>query len=171
MKTKKRTIKFFTVANFDKEERYLEKMAASGWLFEKYRFPFYYFKRNTPKKITYHIDFKEDQKDLSEYLSIHEDAGFQNVFQYPLLNGAWMYFTHQDAPNEPKSKLYTDSESLIELCKRIRTRWTIFGATMFPLTLIPTFIISPYWIVIPLLIIVLYSNIFITLTRKIKILS
>ncbi len=166
MKTRKRTIKFFTVANFEKEERYLEKMTASGWHFEKYRFPFYYFKRDEPKKVTYHIDFKEDLDNLPEYLSIHRDAGFQNVFQYPILQGTWMYFRHETAPNEAKAKLYTDSASLIDLCKRIRTRWTVFGLCIIPFTFIPTFTISTYWIMMPILLIVLYGNIFITLTRK-----
>ncbi|WP_088809147.1 MULTISPECIES: DUF2812 domain-containing protein [Listeria] len=171
MKNRKRTIKFFTVANFEKEEQYLEKMAASGWHFEKYRFPFYYFKQGEPKKMSYQIDFKADLNDLSEYVSLHEDAGFQNVFQYSIFQGAWMYFTHETVPNEPQAQLYTDSESLIELCKRIRLRWTIFGAIMIPFSVFPTFTLSPYWLVLPLLLIILYGNIFITLTRKIKTLS
>lgn len=83
----KKVVKFFTVDNMEKEEAYLNEMAQNGWFFQKYKSFRYHFKQGEPAKYSYAIDFKENEGDEDAYKTLFEDAGWETVFSYPVLNG------------------------------------------------------------------------------------
>ncbi|WP_234445616.1 DUF2812 domain-containing protein, partial [Listeria monocytogenes] len=137
----KKVVKFFTVDNMEKEEAYLNEMAQNGWFFQKYKSFRYHFKQGEPAKYSYAIDFKENEGDEDAYKTLFEDAGWETVFSYPVLNGNWMYFRKAVAPGETEEAIFTDETSLIQLYKNIRKRWTIFGAIVSLFLLIELLIV------------------------------
>ena len=64
----------------EKEEKWLEEMAASGWHLLSVA-PFVYtFQRGTPEVVTYRLDYKlTTNKDYPEYVSIFRDSGWELV--------------------------------------------------------------------------------------------
>lgn len=173
----KKVVKFFTVDNMEKEEAYLNEMAQNGWFFQKYKSFRYHFKQGEPAKYSYAIDFKENEGDEDAYKTLFEDAGWENVFSYPVLNGNWMYFRKAVAPGETEEAIFTDETSLIQLYKNIRKRWTIFGAIVSLFLLIELLIvfqmennigITTFIFIIFLILVALYGKMFFNLTRKIN---
>ncbi len=88
--------------------------------FKKYKSFRYHFKQGEPAKYSYAIDFKENEGDEDAYKTLFEDAGWETVFSYPVLNGNWMYFRKAVAPGETEEAIFTDETSLIQLYKNIR---------------------------------------------------
>lgn len=64
----------------EKEEKWLEQMAADGWHLESVG-PFVYkFHRNAPERVVYRLDYKYTiDKDYSEYSSIFRASGWELV--------------------------------------------------------------------------------------------
>ena len=53
----KRVRKFFSIAEFEKEEKYLTDMAAQGWRFVDTNGSIYTFERCEPEQVVYRLDF------------------------------------------------------------------------------------------------------------------
>ncbi|EAE5623091.1 DUF2812 domain-containing protein, partial [Listeria monocytogenes] len=173
----KKVVKFFTVDNMEKEEAYLNEMAQNGWFFQKYKSFRYHFKQGEPAKYSYAIDFKENEGDEDAYKTLFEDAGWETVFSYPVLNGNWMYFRKAVAPGETEEAIFTDETSLIQLYKNIRKRWTIFGAIVSLFLLIELLIvfqmennigITTFIFIIFLILVALYGKMFFQLNPENK---
>lgn len=172
----KKIFKLITVDNFEKEEVFLEEMAQKGWYFSKYTSGIYHFEQGTPEKYTYCIDYKEEKDDETSYLQLFEDAGWENVYAYPILRGKWMYFRKEETDETQKEQIFTDRQSFITLWKKIRHRWTVFGLAMiFLLLCISTFLIfraqqisGIIILLMTVLIVLLYGKMYINLTRKIR---
>ncbi|MBC2327951.1 DUF2812 domain-containing protein [Listeria booriae] len=171
----KRMFRFFTVDDYEKEQRFLQDMTSKGWYFKAYKGFRYYFEKGEPDDYVYRIDYKEPLDDLNEYLSVFEDAGWEVVLQYPIFHGAWIYFRK---PNHDENvEIFTSDESRLSLLKKIRTRWTTFGVSicaLLLLILLVNLLISSLlitWLIPALcltIILVLYGRAFVHLTRKIK---
>ncbi|EAE8345727.1 DUF2812 domain-containing protein [Listeria monocytogenes] len=173
----KKVVKFFTVDNMEKEEAYLNKMAQNGWFFQKYKSFKYHFEQGEPAKYSYTIDFKENEGDEEAYKTLFEDAGWEPVFSYPVLNGNWMYFRKAVAPGKTKEAIFTDETSLIQLYKKIRKRWTAFGAIVSLFLFVELLVvfqiednigITTFIFITFLILISLYGKMFFNLTRKIN---
>ncbi|EOI6973793.1 DUF2812 domain-containing protein [Listeria monocytogenes] len=173
----KKVFKFFTVDNMEKEESYLNEMAQNGWFFQKYKSFKYHFEQGEPAKYSYAIDFKENEGDEEAYKTLFEDAGWEIVFSYPVLNGNWMYFRKAVAPGDTEEAIFTDETSLIQLYKNIRKRWTIFGAIVSLFLFVELLIvfqmennigITTFICIIFLILVTLYGKMFFNLTRKIN---
>ncbi|MBC6309867.1 DUF2812 domain-containing protein [Listeria sp. FSL L7-1582] len=176
----KKVFKFITVDNVEKEEAFLEEMANQGWFFSKYASLRYHFEQGEPAEYTYCIDYKENSGDEEEYLGLFEDAGWEHVYAYPILNGRWMYFRKAMKEGAPKEAIFTDDASMVALWKTIRSRWTRFGGSVILMLIavgIATLLASTYLIgsifmfAAALLLIVLYGKMYIRITRKIKVRS
>ena len=77
---KKRVIRFFT--NYDKEEQWLNEMAAQGWHLMDYVWGRYLFQKGKPGEYIYRIQLLEnpiDHKDSAAYLEFLEEAGIETV--------------------------------------------------------------------------------------------
>jgi len=72
--------KFRFFVNFQKEEKWLENMAAQGWQLKKSFFT-YNFVSATPEQANIKIDYRhfKNQQDFLEYRSLFEDSGWQHI--------------------------------------------------------------------------------------------
>lgn len=72
--------KFKFFLRFDKEEKWLEKMAGQGWFLSRKSF-FYEFQRIAPDSKTIRIDFREEksEKDFIDYCTLFEDSGWKHI--------------------------------------------------------------------------------------------
>ena len=119
--------KWFWAWNDDKEEIFLEKMAAKGYKLVNVGFGKYTFEESEPKKIKYQLDFKGLTKmQEKEYLQIYEDAGWKNVNRL----GSWYYFAQEYDEDTPDISIFNDNKSRLEKYRRIIIFLLITG---FPL--------------------------------------
>ncbi len=172
----KKVSKFFTVDNFEKEEQFLIEMASKGWYFTHYENLKYHFQQAASKDFQYRIDYHNSSDgDLDDYLQLFEDSGWESVFTYPILDGYWCYF-RKEAKESENTEIYTDNTSKIELFKKIRLKWGIFGLLitfgMLPLILLATasdFVFTNFIVAFAIgFVVLLYVKLVLNLTRKIN---
>jgi len=68
--------------DIEKEEQYLNDMAAQGYIFKKYSaFGIYTFEKSEPKITNYRIDYRvfNRKKDFYDYISLFYDSGCQHI--------------------------------------------------------------------------------------------
>ncbi|MBS4175140.1 DUF2812 domain-containing protein [Bacillus sp. FJAT-49736] len=120
---KKRVFKLLWAWQDDEENNWLESMAEQGWMLEKYNLCVYTFVKTEPKKVIYKTDYKStNNKDLPEYITLFEDAGWEHVTQYI----GWHYF-RAETDTAKTTEIYSDSSSKIEMYKKL------FMTIFFPL--------------------------------------
>ena len=106
--------KIFT--DFEKEERWLNEMAAKGLNLVHYAFARYYFTEGTPGEYIYRIELLEnmpDQRESKAYIQFMEETGAEYVANYT----RWVYFRKKRA--EGSFDLYSDYDSRINHYSRI----------------------------------------------------
>lgn len=110
-------INLFFVNQHEKEEEWLNSMAANGKAMVCYKFPFFYeFEDCEPNQYTYRIELLDDQPNCSksrEYIEFLEDTGVEMMGSYM----RWVYFRKKtkDGPFD----LFSDLESKIKHYQRI----------------------------------------------------
>ncbi|MGG5340607.1 DUF2812 domain-containing protein [Enterococcus sp. AZ192] len=110
----------------EKEMQILKMMAEDGWLFRKMnRLGFLVFEKGEPEQKNFSVDFFEGSKEeLSEYLVIYEQAGWENIANY---KNKYFYFKADlDTPT-----IYSDPESYWQRMKKewlwmLRSYWIYF---------------------------------------------
>lgn len=111
---KKRIFKFYT--NYEKEEAWLNEMAASGWHCIDYLFGRYVFEKGEPGAYIYRIQLLEYYTNHAEsvsYLQFLEDTGIE-VFAS---HARWVYLRRRAA--DGPFQLFSDTESRIAHYQRI----------------------------------------------------
>lgn len=111
---RKRVIKFYS--NFEKEEVWLNKMAAQGWHLIDYVFGRYTFEKGKPGKYIYRLQFLEHHPthiESADYLEFLEEAGVEVIASHV----RWVYLRKkaEDGPFE----IFSDRESRIAHYKKI----------------------------------------------------
>lgn len=102
--------------NYEKEEAWLNKMAAQGFALENFVLGRYTFKRSQPGEYIYRLELLANRIRSPEsvaYLEFMEDAGVEMVSSY----GPWVYFRKKsvDGPFE----LFSDKTSKLAHYRRI----------------------------------------------------
>lgn len=88
----KKVNKVFFAWQDEQEEKWLQEMAADGWMLDKVAPYTYSFKKGDPRKVVYRLDFKNNlDQDYQEYLDIFKDSGWQLLTTFT----GWHYFTIQ----------------------------------------------------------------------------
>jgi len=119
--------KWFWAWEDDKEEQFLEKMAADGYKLNTVQLGKYTFVEDKPAKIKYQLDFKGlGRMKEDEYLQIFEDAGWECIDTL----GSWYYFRKEYTDDEPDISIFSDNKSRLEKYWRIIAFLMISG---FPL--------------------------------------
>ncbi len=111
---KKRVFRFY--ANYEKEEAWLNEMAASGWHCVDYLFGRYLFEKGEPGAYIYRIQLLEYYTNHAEsvtYLEFLEDAGVEVIASHL----RWVYLRKKTA--DGPFELFSDKESRIAHYKRI----------------------------------------------------
>jgi hypothetical protein len=99
----------------EKEEQWLQKMAAEGWRLE-YVAPYVYkFQRSTPEDVVYRLDYKLTlDKDYAEYLNLFRDSGWQLFATF----SNWHYFRINPQNNEIP-EIYNSGRAKAEKYRRL----------------------------------------------------
>lgn len=85
MKDKKITFKYFSIAEYEKEEAYLRKMHQQGWKLVKISLRYLYvrayiFEKCQPEDVIYRIDY--DQTGGDAYIQMFADCGWEYLFDF-----------------------------------------------------------------------------------------
>lgn len=116
--------------NYEKEEKWLNDMAAKGLNLVYYSIGKYVFEKGMPGEYIYRIELLENLPALAEskaYIEFMEDSGVECVASY----FRWVYFRKK--ASEGSFDLYSDYDSKIKHYKRI----IIFTGTILFMNLLP----------------------------------
>ena len=84
MKTK-RCLRFFTIADYEKEEEWLNKMAAQGWNFQHTNGLLFTFVEGKPGEYEYRLDLPDEQMDdhdTENYYRFQAECGIETVGRF-----------------------------------------------------------------------------------------
>jgi len=153
--------------NFEKEEQWLNNMAAKGLNFISCKFARYTFEEGPPAEYIYRLELLKGaptDEQVENYLATMEDYGIECVYIY----NNWAFFRKKaaDGPFE----IYTDFESRVDHYKRVTyLLGTVLGVNLlialFNVTLAQ---FNVYLAIVGFLICVLFIPIIFSYLRKIK---
>jgi hypothetical protein len=145
--------KIFT--NYEKEEKWLNKMAAKGLHLKKCTFCTYHFEEGTPGEYCYRIELLDqlpDQEESKEYIEFMEENKVELVDTY----FRWVYFRKKTA--DGAFEIYSDSASRIIHYRRIANLFGILAGVNLLIALVNlnlssfnVYISSLNWMVVILL--------------------
>lgn len=118
MRETKTIMKWFWVWDFEKEEKWLNEMAADGWALVRVGFSRYTFERSAPEEYTVRLEMHGYEED---YIDFMEDTGAEyigRVFH-------WLYFRRKSEYGE--FDLFSDIDSRIAHVNRIHSLLWILG--------------------------------------------
>ncbi|WP_321386322.1 DUF2812 domain-containing protein [uncultured Enterococcus sp.] len=121
---KKEKMKFFGLADYLEEERFLEEQHRNGWkMVGAKKFGLVYvFEKCEPEEYIYQLDFKEDAQAEEDYFQLFEDCGWE--FFHKL--NSWYYFRKKKSKNEDENVIFSDSASRAEMAKKVmRMQWLV----------------------------------------------
>lgn len=136
----KTKIKFFTIADYGEEERWLEEEHRNGWRLVKLIPPvFFIFEETKPEECVYQLDYK-NKKITDDYLQMFEDYGWE----YAGACLGWYYFRKpaNEVGSDEDKKIFSDNESKIEMISHI------FITRMIPLLILFVTVIIPNLIIL-----------------------
>ena len=114
---RKTYIRFFTIADYEDEEKWLRDQHLKGWKLVKLTAPcFYTFESCEPQDVIYRLDYKNN-KQTEDYMQMLSDFGweyFEKCF-------GWLYFRKPaaEAEAEEDGELFSDNSSRIEMVDHI----------------------------------------------------
>lgn len=110
--------KLFFVWDYEKEEQWLNEMSKKGWQLVSPGLGFYKFKKDTPNKYNYALEFVSDNS--NDYIDFLEETGIEVIGKY--FN--WNYYRKL---NDGKPfEIYNDQESKISHLERIKRFLSLF---------------------------------------------
>lgn len=140
MKTTKTQIRFFTVADHEEEQEYLNRMHRTGWKIVRVGPPcFYHFEACEPENVVYQLDYYQERKfRREEYLKIFEDCGWEYLFDFM----DYHYFRKPAAEMEGNEEIFCDDESRLDMMKRVFRGRIIWLLVLFFVTVVPNTVMS-----------------------------
>lgn len=140
MKTRKTEIRFFTIADHEKEQEYLSGMHRKGWkLVRVGLLCFYHFEACEPENVVYQLDYYQEQKlDREEYLGMFRDCGWEYLFDFM----GYHYFRKPEAGMEGHEEIFCDDESRLDMWRRVFKGRVVWLLLMFIAAVLPNFIMN-----------------------------
>lgn len=134
-KNRKIMFRWFTIADFEKEEIFLREQHQKGFKFVKFIYPgFYLFEQCEPEDVIYQLDFSDVVgSDKNSYLQIFQDCEWEYMFD---VNG-WSYFRKPASEDGHNNAIFSDIETKIALLERV------FKRRLMPLVIIFFALILP----------------------------
>ena len=116
MKEKKTELRIFTIADWEKEEQYLQKRHREGWKFVKISLPgFYHFEKRTPEDVIYQLDYNEEGlQHKDEYVQMFQDCGWEYIQDF----GGYSYFRKPVCLMQGQEEIFCDDESRLDMMRR-----------------------------------------------------
>ena len=113
----KRVWRYYTLADYEKEEQFLSKMAAQGWRFVDTNGFRYTFERCEPEQVVYRIDFSGlDLNERDDYYAMFRDFGWEYLQDF---NGFSYFRKNGKGVSEEELEIFSDNSSRIEMMKRV----------------------------------------------------
>lgn len=136
---KKEKLKYFGLADYLEEERFLEQQHQAGWKMvgAKKLGWVYIFEKCEPEDFIYQLDFIEDGQVDDDYFQLFEDCGWEYFHK---LNN-WYYFRKKRTENKEENVIFNDAASRAEMAKKVmRSQWLV----ILPILIIFTSISSTF---------------------------
>lgn len=119
--------KYFGIAEFAEEEKWLEYQHKNGWCLIKTNRNKYQFERCNNDEWVYQIDFKENTLVEEDYIQMFKDCGWEYVVQC----GRWFYFRKKKEGSVDLS-IFSDRSSRIDLYARmLKSRQLVVAVALF----------------------------------------
>ncbi len=114
---KKSVTKAFFAWEDEKEEKWLEQMAAEGWKLISVAPYVYHFERSAPEKVVFRLDYKlTNDKDYQEYLGLFKDSGWELFATF----SNWHYFKI-NPENHETPEIYNSGKAKAQKYRRLLT--------------------------------------------------
>lgn len=125
--------KFFTIADYEKEEQYLSEMSKKGSRLKSVTWPgIYTFEVVEPEDYVYRLYLRDAKsEDFNSYIQMFADSGWEYLFEFVNFS----YFRKSE--KEANTEIFSDNESRLEMVKNI------FYTRMLPLLIFFTVIVAP----------------------------
>lgn len=135
MKEKKVELRVFTIADWEKEERYLQKRHQEGWKFEKVSMTgLYHFVKCMPEDVVYQLDYNEEGlQHKDEYVQMFKDCGWEYIQDF----GGYSYFRKPVSEMQGKEEIFCDDESRLDMMRRV------FAGRYIPILIVLMLLILP----------------------------
>lgn len=106
--------------DFDKEERWLQEMAAKGWQLESVLFT-YTFHKSDPSALPIRMDYHTfySQSRFQDYLTLFEDCGWRHIAGYKSMGMQYFVRIRPDASDD----IFSDAASKAGRYKRVSEMW------------------------------------------------
>ena len=134
----KTMIRFFTIADYEEEEKWLRDQHRNGWKLVGMTIPcFYMFESCEPADVIYRLDFKDSTED-NEYMGMLRDFGWE----YCGKCAGWLYFRKDadDIESQEEGELFSDNASKAELVSHVIKTRMLPLCTIFFCCVIPNFL-------------------------------
>ncbi len=124
----KREFRYYTIVEYDKEERYLQKRHGEGWRFLGITgIGMYHFEKCEPEGVVYQLDYNQEGiSDRGEYIQMFADCGWEHVTDYV----GYSYFRKSVSDMTAEEEIFNDDNSKLEMLQRI------FKGRMIPLFIV-----------------------------------
>lgn len=133
----KRIFRFFSLAEYGEEQKFLEEMHQKGWKLKSYTvFRGYVFEKCIPENWIYQLDYRDEVEDLNAYIQLFQDCGWEYVMMF----NSFYYFRRKENGEENNSEIFSDRETRREYCESIYKRsvfLTLFCAIIFSIIIVP----------------------------------
>lgn len=137
MSDRKCRIRFFTIADYEEEERWLRQQHNKGWRLADFLPPcFYVFQRCAPEDVVYRLDFQPGAMD-TDYIQMFAEYGWEYCHRF----AGWLYFRKPSAQMElaQEAEIFSDDAT-----KRERIR-SILRTRMLPILILFLLCVVPQW--------------------------
>ena len=110
-----RKVRYRFYFDYEKEEKWINEMAAQGWHLEKWFLNRFTFTKGEPGAFTYRNEFlgAMSKQEKQDYFELLKDSGITIIYEL----GGWVYMKKASA--EGPFELYTDTHSKIDYYKRM----------------------------------------------------
>ena len=138
MRMRKTALKFFTIADWEKEAQYLSEQHRAGWKLERVSgLCVYHFVKCQPENVVYQLDYNPD-RDNEEYIQMFRDCGWEYLQDYV----GYSYFRKAAARMNGDEQIFCDDASRLSMLSRIFRRRMIPLMVLFLLVLLPCTVIN-----------------------------
>lgn len=130
METKK-TVKLFSVVDWEKEQNYLREMHRQGWKFVRLTaLGVYHFEKCEPEDVIYQLDYNADGlAHKEEYVQLFADCGWEYLQDYL----GYSYFRKSASQTDGAEEIFCDDASRLQLLERVGRGRMAADARNFPL--------------------------------------
>ena len=136
MKERKTEVRFFSIAQWEKEQAYLQYRHGQGWALDRVSAQcIYHFTRCQPEDVVYQLDYnREPMRHKEDYVQMFTDCGWEYIQD----SMGYYYF------RKPKAKMGADEQGIFcDDASRLDMILRVFQGRMVPLLFIFVLVVLP----------------------------